>query len=133
MAVTRAWFDRSRMFWAIVSTLILLLTVTGLFGLQTSAYFKLRSESKRFPVINLTPKPLESQSVNSSAGSVISYSGYTFEVPWADLNRERSRVVGAWDILAFDSGLVVVFCPPGPNHSDLMTGIQTNLALSRED
>src|SRR5882724_9932256 len=109
MAATNPLFGRSGTFWTIVATLIVLLTATGLIWLQTSAYFKLRSESKRFPVINLTPKALESQSVNSSAGSVISYSGYTFEVPWTDLNREKSRVVGAWDILAFDSGLVVVF------------------------
>ena len=35
--------------------------------------------------------------------------------------------------MAFDSGLVIVFCPPSPNHEDLMTEVQKQLGNSREN
>jgi hypothetical protein len=133
MATNKAWLGRSRTFWALIAALVVLLTGADLFGLQTLAYFQFSHQAKRFPVINFTPTELKSQSANPAAGLRISHAGFVFEVPWTDLNREKSKIVGNWDILAFDSGLVVVFCPPNPNHEDLMSEVQKQLGNSREN
>jgi hypothetical protein len=116
-----------------IATIVILLAGAYLFGLQTLAYSEFSHLSRRFPVINFTPGELKSASVNMDPGLEISHAGFTFEVPWTDLNREKSKVVGNWDILAFDSGLVVTFCPPSANHEDLMNEVQKHLGNSREN
>lgn len=133
MSDGKRWLGRSRAFWSIVGSLAILLFVADQFGLQTLFYIQYRQRARKLPVINYTPRELRPVSPNYAPGLKVSHAGFMFEVPWTNLNREKSKVVGNWDILAFDSGLVVTFCPPSPSHEGLMTEVQKHMGNSREN
>jgi hypothetical protein len=46
--------------------------------------------------------------VNSSSGTRLSYFGYTFEIPWNDVDNAKSKKVGAMQVLAFQSGMTIL-------------------------
>jgi len=118
----RFWFSRT--FLIIVGSILALLLLTYGWGLQTVMSWKYRQEVKRFPVLALTPQALPSINPNSSEGMKLSDAGSEFEVPWNDLDTQKTKYVGKIAIFAFRSGRVVEFFPPGPKDKDLLATLE---------
>lgn len=61
------------------------------------------------------PVPLRDLSVSTAPGRKLSYFGYEFEVPWEDLDQQKTRPVGAWQFVAFHSGTSITFYTSATN------------------
>jgi hypothetical protein len=62
-----------------------------------------------------TPVALKDLSISKAPGRKLSYLGYEFEVPWDDLDEQKTRLVGKWQVISFHSGESIVFSTPPPN------------------
>jgi hypothetical protein len=114
----RFWFSRT--FLIIVGSIFALLILVYGWGFQTLLSWKLRHEAKCLPVLAFTPQPLPVVSSNDAVGTKLSNAGYWFEVPWDDLNPERTKFVGKFGVFVFRSGRVISFFPPGPPEGELL-------------
>jgi hypothetical protein len=83
-------------------------TYLWLFGTQTFFALEARNTAQKLPFVKRTPVPLSDLSVSEVSGTTLSYFGYEFEVPWADIDTEKTKVVGGNKaIIVFRSGNVL--------------------------
>jgi hypothetical protein len=70
------------------------------------------SEARRIardnPSVWMSPVHLSNSSISNALGKRLSYLGYEFEVPWTDIDNEHTKLVGSWQVIAFDSKRVIV-------------------------
>jgi hypothetical protein len=85
---------------------------------------KFRHEAKKNRILDYTPTHMQPVEPNPSVGMALSHKRITVEVPWSDLNVDKSKVVGTWAIFAFDSGLVVTMCTPSPSTGDIRSSVE---------
>src|SRR5258705_6262003 len=79
-----------------------------LFGTQTFFALEARNTARKLPYVKRTPVPLPDLSVSEVSGTTLSYFGYEFEVPWTDIDTEKTKIVGGnRAIIAFRSGNVL--------------------------
>jgi hypothetical protein len=85
-----------------------------LFGVHTFFALLARRAGRKAPIVNSVPVDLQDLSISAAKGEKLSYLGTDFEVPWDDLDRQKTRVVGHWVFLTFRSGLSMIVCinPP---------------------
>lgn len=78
------------------------------FGTQTFFALEAHNTARKLPFVRLTPVPLSDSSVSQASGTALSYFGYEFEVPWTDIDVEKTKIVGGNKvIIAFRSGNVL--------------------------
>jgi len=83
-------------------------TYLWLFGTQTLFALEAHNTARKLPFVKRTPVPLPDLSVSQVSGTTLSYFGYEFEVPWTDIDREKTKIVGGNKaIIAFRSGNVL--------------------------
>jgi hypothetical protein len=83
-------------------------TYLWFFGTQTFFAFEAHNTARKLPFVRLTPIPLSDLSVSQASGTTLSYFGYEFEVPWTDIDTEKTKIVGGNKaIIAFRSGNVL--------------------------
>ena len=83
-------------------------TYLWLFGTQTFFAVEAHNIARKLPFVKRIPVPLPDLSVSQVPGATLSYFGYEFEVPWTDIDRERTKIVGGNKaIIAFRSGNVL--------------------------
>jgi hypothetical protein len=97
-------------------TIALLILAAGIyFGPQTLTYWRLRPDVTR-PCDQpprgwcSVPRPLEPTATSAAQGSVLSYYGYKFEIPWKDRDKEVND--GQWIEITFKTGQSVRFLNP---------------------
>src|SRR5258708_40131545 len=81
-------------------------------GPSMSIFFTARWEARKLPGVKVTPQPLLDYSVSDAPGTVLSYFGYEFEVPWnASFKQKGAGRPGKGGLvqLQFDSGQNVAF------------------------
>jgi len=79
-----------------------------LFGTQTFFAIEAHNTARKLPFVKLTPVPLPDSSFSQASGTTLSYFGYEFEVPWTDIDAEKTKIVGGNKvIIAFRSGNVL--------------------------
>jgi hypothetical protein len=79
-----------------------------LFGTQTFFALEARNIARKLPFVKRTPVPLPDLTVSRVSGTTLSYFGYEFEVPWSDIDKEKTKIVGGNKaIIAFRSGNVL--------------------------
>jgi len=79
-----------------------------LFGVQTFFALEAQNTARKLPFVRRTPVPLTDLSVSGESGTTLAYFGYEFEVPWTDIDREKSKIIGGNKaIIAFHSGNVL--------------------------
>jgi len=106
-----------------VSILLALLTVLViLLGPPVSIFLTARWEARRVPGVKVAPQPLSDYSVSDAPGTVLSYFGYEFEVPWNAGFKEKAFGKGGIVQLEFQSGQNVTFIVPA-NQGGLLTEI----------
>jgi len=94
-------------------------TYLWLFGTQTFLVLETRNAARELPFVKLTPVELTDLSISQVPGMKLSYVGYEFEIPWTDIDEERTKVVGGNKaIIAFRSGNILSVWS-GPPHEFL--------------
>jgi hypothetical protein len=92
------------------------------FGTQIIFVLEARHTARKLPFVEQTPAPLTDLSISRVPGMKLSYFGYEFEIPWTDIDQEKSKIVGGNKaIIAFRSGNVLSIWS-GPPH-EFMNGL----------
>ena len=80
------------------------------FGTQTFFTLWARNVGRKVPIVKTVPVDLKDLSISQAKGERVSFMGGEFEVPWDDVEQEKTRVVGNWLIVPFRSGKSIVLC-----------------------
>jgi hypothetical protein len=64
---------------------------------------------RKDPSLWRIPAELTDLSVSSARGKKLSYLGYEFEVPWDDVDEQKTKLIGSWQLIVFHSGKVIFF------------------------
>lgn len=97
------------------------------FGVQTFCALQTRNIGREMPIVKSVPLELHDLTVSTVKGEKLSFMGAEFEVPWDDVDEEKSRIVGNWVLIFFRSGNSIILCvsPPG----DFINNMSKNKAL----
>jgi hypothetical protein len=107
-------------------------TYLWFFGAETLFVWKAHSLGKELPFVKRTPSALEDLSVSQAPGTTLSYFGYEFEVPWTDLDKEKTQVIGGNKaIIAFRSGSVLSVWSGQPH--EFMNYVLEEMKIDRVD
>ena len=91
-------------------------TYLWLLGSQTLFVLEAYSAARKLPFVKRTPVALTDLSISRAPGAKLSYFGYEFDLPWTDIDGEKTKVVGGnMAIIAFRSGNAISFWS-GPPH-----------------
>jgi hypothetical protein len=102
------------------------------FGLQTVFVLEARNTARKLPFLKRTPVGLTDLSVSEAPGMKLSYFGCEFEIPWTDIDKETSKIVGGNKaVIAFRSGNVVMVWSAPPR--DIMNGVLADRKLDRNN
>jgi hypothetical protein len=110
----------------ILATLGVVVIVVGIylsfFGIQTMSALLVRYQLRKLPDVAKTPVALTDLSISSVPHKKVAYSGYEFELPWDDIDEQKSKASGPIQITAFHSGNVFWFStfPPKEFVSGIM-------------
>jgi len=77
---------------------------------QIMAYYEVHKLAQEDHLLSVMPEPLSDTSVSANQGTMLSYFGYQYEVPWTDIVKVNRS--GAMVVVAFKSGEAVVFFDP---------------------
>ena len=80
------------------------------FGTQTFFALLARQIARKTPIVKSVPVELNDLSVSEVKGERISFNGIEFEVPWNDVDEQKTRVVGTWALIFFRSGNSMILC-----------------------
>lgn len=108
----------------LIAALALLLS---LLGPPTVMFFTARWEAKRVPGLKVAPQQLADYSVSDAPGTVLSYFGYQFDVPWKATFKQRggTNIMG----LMFASGQALVFIKVPDDRGGLLNEIVQDPSL----
>jgi len=102
------------------------------FGVQTFFVLQAHNAARKVPFLNRTPVELTDSSVSTAPGTKLSYFGYEFEIPWTDIDKERTRIVGGNRVLiAFRSGNVLMVWSAAPH--EFMNNLLAQMNLDRDN
>lgn len=86
------------------------------FGVQGFYTWQAHRVGQRQPYVRLKPVELSDSSISHSSGTTLAYFGYEFEVPWTDVDQQKTRALSdSKAIIVFSSGNVVSFWAGPPN------------------
>jgi hypothetical protein len=123
-------------FGRVAALLIILTVMLRLLGPPIAIFLTARWEAKKIPAVKVTAQPLTDYSVSDAPGSVVSYLGYSFEVPWhANFKTKGSpkgSIEGGIMELKFDSGQILVLWAPA-NQNGLFTEIVQDQSMHMEN
>jgi hypothetical protein len=77
---------------------------------QIMAYYEVHKLAQEDHLLSVMPEPLSDTSVSANQGTMLSYFGYQYEVPWTDIVKVNRS--GAIVIVAFKTGDALVFFDP---------------------
>jgi hypothetical protein len=86
-----------------------------LFGIQTFFALNARRMGRQVPIVNSVPVDLQDLTISAAKGEKLFYLGAEFEIPWDDLDHQKTRVNGHWVFLTFRSGLAMIVCVNPPD------------------
>lgn len=118
-------------FLIVIGAIFAILAYAYLWGTQTVLAFTLRNQARKIAILNEKPVPLVSVAANSDPGTKLVHAGFSFEVPWNDLDLQKSKFGGNIAVFAFQSGRVVSFYGPPANHEDLLSAFEKMIGDNR--
>jgi hypothetical protein len=74
------------------------------FGMQTVSALVVRYQYRKVPEAKEVPAPLADSSISDVPHAKVSYFGYEFELPWDDIDEQKSKTTGPIHLTAFRSG-----------------------------
>jgi hypothetical protein len=105
-------------------------TYLWFFGVQTFFVIESRKMGREIPIVKSVPIQLRDLSVSSAQGEKLSFKGVEFEVPWDDVDENKSRIIGSWALISFRSGSSIILCATQPK--DFMSDLFRNKIASPE-
>jgi hypothetical protein len=78
------------------------------FGTQTFFALWARNVGRKVPIVKSVPVGLKDVSVSQAKGERLSFLGAELEVPWNDVEQEKTLIVGNWVFLHFRSGNSII-------------------------
>jgi hypothetical protein len=106
-------------------------TYVWLLGTQTFFVVEAHNVARTLPFVKRTPIELTDLSISQTSGMKLSYFGYEFEVPWTDIDKEKTKVIGGNKaIIVFRSGNVLSVWS-GPPH-EFMNALLEQLKIDRD-
>lgn len=106
-------------------------TYLWLFGIQTFFALESRRIGREAPIVNNSPVALSNLDISRAEGQRISFKGIQFEVPWNDVDLEKSRVSAGWAFVVFRSGKSIIACVTSPN--DFMNEVFRDKAATPQE
>jgi len=97
------------------------------FGVGTVFALEMRYVAWKDPAVKRTPVELRDVSVSASGGIKIVFNGYEFEIPWQDVDEEKSKVIKTHKAIVFHSGnsiLIMIATPKEFVNGVLESGFQ---------
>ena len=80
------------------------------FGTQTFFALYARQIGRKIPIVKSVPVDLKDLSVSELKGERVSFMEAEFEVPWDDVDEEKTRIAGNWALIHFRSGNSIILC-----------------------
>jgi len=117
----------SRTFLLVVVAVAGILAYGYLWGTQTVLAFTLRHQAKKAVILDEKPQPMASLEANSAPGMKLVHAGFSFEVPWDDLDLPNCKFGGNIAVFKFRSGRTLSFFGPGDNHEDPLSTVGRSL------
>jgi hypothetical protein len=105
---------RKRFLAALITAAIVGGAYLWLFGPQTFFALQSRKMGRDVPIIKSVPTELRDLSLSNKPGQKLSFMGVEFEVPWDDVDQNKSRIVGTWAFIHFRSGNSIILCVDKP-------------------
>lgn len=101
---------------------MVLATYLWFLGTQTFWVLEAHNVARKLPFVKRTPAALSDLSIAQASGMKLSYFGYEFEVPWTDIDTEKTKTIGGNKaIIAFHSGNVLSIWSGQPH--EFMNGL----------
>jgi hypothetical protein len=98
--------------WALTLLALAIILYFSIFGVQTIMWWKVRQFGKNNPVIWVIPQVLRDSVPAKQPGSRLSAYGYEFEVPWVDIDKDKTRSGDFVTIYYFRSGQFLMISNP---------------------
>jgi hypothetical protein len=98
------------------------------FGIATMFVIETRYIAWKAPIVKKAPLELTDLSISQSPGRKLSYFGYEFEVPWNDVDEDKTKQVGKMQVIGFRSGNSMLFSKIPPKEF-----VNTFLSMSKEN
>jgi hypothetical protein len=98
------------------------------FGFATMLLIETRYIAWKAPIVKEAPLELTDLSISQSPGRKLSYFGYEFEVPWDDVDEDKTKQVGKMQVIAFRSGNAILFSKMPPKEF-----VNIFLSMSKEN
>jgi hypothetical protein len=95
---------KKRILIVVGSVLVVGVVYLSLFGLQTGLALMARYQYRRVPEVAKTPIALPDSSVSDTPHKKITHLGYEVELPWDDVDDQKSKIAGPICLTAFHSG-----------------------------
>ena len=91
------------------------------FGVSTGVCLETWYIGRKNPAVRRIPVELRDLSLAPSTGRKIAINGYEFELPWNDVDEDRSKMIGNRRVIAFRSGnaILVMF----PTQNEFVNGV----------
>ena len=105
---------RKRILIWLAGFVLLLVVYRWFFGVSTMFALQSHYVGWKIPLVKKVPVDLADHSVSSRPGLEHNFSGYTFELPWSDIDQTRSKTAGKLQAVVFESGnaiLIGAACP----------------------
>jgi hypothetical protein len=84
------------------------------FGVQTFFALYARRIGRQIPIVKSVPVELQDLTVSKVQGEKLSFLGAEFEVPWDDVDEQKTRIAGNWVGIQFRSGRAIILCVSPP-------------------
>jgi hypothetical protein len=84
------------------------------FGIATMFVIETRYIARKAPIVKKAPVELTDLSISQSPGRKLNYLGYEFEVPWNDVDDDKTKQVGEMHVIVFRSGNSISFSRAQP-------------------
>jgi hypothetical protein len=126
-------FFFSRAFLIVIGVIFGILAYAYLWGTQTVLALTLRNQARKVAILNERPVPLVSSAANPAQGMKLVHAGFSFEVPWEDIDIPNSKFGRNVAIFRFRSGRTIDFFGPSENHEDLLSTLEKSTGVANGD
>jgi hypothetical protein len=110
---------------------VVCVTYLWFFGTQTFFAFEAQNTARKLPFVNRVPTELTDLSISQVPGTKLAYFGYEFEIPWTDIDREKTKIVGGNKaVIAFRSGNVLSVWSGRPH--EFMEGVLGSMKIDKD-
>ncbi len=92
--------------------LLAIIAFASTFGVQTMMWWKVKQFAKSDPVLWVIPRALPNTTSSKQPGLKLAAYGYEFEVPWADIDKNKTRPGDSVSVYYFRSGQFLMFGNP---------------------